>query len=74
MSTTTAYGSDLSHGRRMGVLAICCLSLFIVGIDVTGVNVALPSIARDLGASGDQLQWVIDAYTLVLASLLMLGG
>src|SRR4051794_41222758 len=50
------------------------MSLFIVGLDVTVVNVALPTIHEDLGASISQLQWVIDAYTLVLASLLMLSG
>nr|WP_279672357.1 MFS transporter [Flexivirga meconopsidis] len=55
-------------------MAICCLSLFIVGVDTTAVNLALPSIGRDLGATSSQLQWVIDAYTLVLASLLMLSG
>lgn len=64
----------LGRGRRLGVLAICCLSLFIVGIDTTGVNLALPSIALDLGASGSQLQWTVDAYSLTLASLLMLSG
>lgn len=61
-------------GHRLVVLATCCLSLFIVGIDVSAVNVALPSIGAELGASSSQLQWVIDAYTLVLASLLMFGG
>lgn len=61
-------------GRRYLILAICAMSLFIVGIDTTGVNLALPGVARDLGASESQLQWVIDAYTLVLASLLLLGG
>jgi EmrB/QacA subfamily drug resistance transporter len=50
------------------------MSLFIVGIDVTIVNVALPSIQRSLHASVSDLQWTIDAYTLVLASLLMLSG
>ena len=65
---------DLTHRRRMLVLAICCSSLFIVGLDVTIVNLALPSIRDDLGSSLSGLQWVIDAYTLVLASLLMLGG
>jgi EmrB/QacA subfamily drug resistance transporter len=58
----------------MLVLAICCSSLFIVGLDNTIVNLALPSIRRALGSSLSGLQWVIDAYTLVLASLLMLGG
>jgi EmrB/QacA subfamily drug resistance transporter len=50
------------------------MSLFIVGIDVTIVNIALPSIGRSFGAQVSGLQWTIDAYTLVLASLLMLAG
>ncbi|MCX2967051.1 MFS transporter [Gordonia aquimaris] len=65
---------ELSRRRQLAVLATCCLSLFIVGIDTSGVNVALPAIGAALGASSSQLQWVIDSYTLVLASLLMLGG
>jgi EmrB/QacA subfamily drug resistance transporter len=56
------------------VLAICCLSLLIVSIDVTIVNVALPSIRRDLHATTAGLQWVVDAYTMVVASLFMLAG
>jgi len=56
------------------VLAICCLSLLMVSMDATIVNVALPSIRRDLGASISGLQWVIDAYTMVVASLLMFAG
>jgi EmrB/QacA subfamily drug resistance transporter len=58
----------------MLVLIICCFSLFIVGLDSTIVNVALPSIGRELRASVAGLQWTIDGYTLVLASLLMLSG
>jgi EmrB/QacA subfamily drug resistance transporter len=50
------------------------MSLLIVGLDNTIVNVALPSIGRELHASVSELQWTVDAYTLVLASLLMLGG
>jgi EmrB/QacA subfamily drug resistance transporter len=65
---------ELSRSRRMLILGICCMSLFIVGLDVTVVNVALPSIQRDLHASVSGLQWVIAAYSLVLASLLMLSG
>jgi EmrB/QacA subfamily drug resistance transporter len=56
------------------VLGICCLSLLLVGMDVTIVNVALPAIQHDLHASLSGLQWVVDAYTLVVASLLMLSG
>jgi EmrB/QacA subfamily drug resistance transporter len=65
---------ELSRRRRIGVLAICCMSLLIVGIDVTIVNVALPSIGTDFHASLSGLQWTVDAYTLVLASLLMISG
>ena len=65
---------ELSRPRRIGILLICSMSLLIVGLDVTIVNVALPSIGRELHASVSGLQWVIDSYTLVLASLLMLSG
>ncbi|GAA3512210.1 EmrB/QacA subfamily drug resistance transporter [Streptosporangium album] len=66
--------TELSHRRRMLVLLICCMSLLIVGLDNTIVNVALPALERDLHAPLSGLQWTIDAYTLVLASLLMLSG
>jgi EmrB/QacA subfamily drug resistance transporter len=56
------------------ILAICCSSLFLATMDITIVNVALPSIQRDLGASISGLQWSIDGYTLVSASFLMLAG
>ncbi|HEX4789711.1 MAG TPA: DHA2 family efflux MFS transporter permease subunit [Actinospica sp.] len=65
---------DLSPRRRRLILAICCLSLFIVGLDVTIVNVALPTIQSDFHSSLSGLQWIMDAYTLVLASFLMLAG
>jgi EmrB/QacA subfamily drug resistance transporter len=58
----------------MLVLGICCMSLFIVGLDNTIVNIALPSMQHDLHASVSDLQWIIDAYTVVLAALLMLSG
>lgn len=64
----------MTRRRRLLVLAICCMSLLIVGLDNTIVNVALPSIGRQLHASVSGLQWTVDAYTLVLASLLMLSG
>ena len=63
-----------SRKRRQLILAICCMSLLIVGLDNTIVNVALPSIGRELHATVAGLQWTVDAYTLVLASLLMLSG
>jgi EmrB/QacA subfamily drug resistance transporter len=61
--------------RRKGIILVsCCLSLLIVSMDATIVNVAVPNIRADLHASASQLQWVIDIYTLVLASLLLLSG
>lgn len=65
---------ELSPRRRMLVLAICCMSLLMVSLDNTILNVALPSMQKELHASVSGLQWTIDAYTLVLASLLMLAG
>jgi EmrB/QacA subfamily drug resistance transporter len=65
---------EVSPRRRLLILAICCMSLFIVGLDNTIVNIALPSLRVDLDASVSGLQWTIDAYTLVLASLLILAG
>lgn len=56
------------------MLAICCMSLLIVSLDNTVLNVALPSMRNELGASVAGMQWTLDAYTLVLASLLMLAG
>lgn len=65
---------ELSPRRRQLVLAICCMSLLIVSLDNTVLNVALPSMQKELHATVAGMQWTIDAYTLVLASLLMLAG
>ncbi|WP_462203921.1 MFS transporter [Frankia sp. CcWB3] len=65
---------ELGKGRRHVVLVICCSSLFIVALDATILNVALPSIRNDLHAADSGLQWTIDAYGLVLASLLLFSG
>src|ERR1700735_3091244 len=56
------------------ILAICCMSVLIFSMDVTIVNVALPAIQKDLHARMAGLQWILDAYTLVVASFLMLMG
>jgi EmrB/QacA subfamily drug resistance transporter len=64
----------LNRRQRMVVLLICSMSLLIVGLDVTIVNVALPAIRRSFHASVSGLQWTIDAYSLAIASLLMLAG
>jgi MFS transporter, DHA2 family, methylenomycin A resistance protein len=56
------------------VLVTMCLGMFLVQLDVTVVNVALPTIGADLGAGLPALQWIVDGYTVVLAALLLAGG
>jgi EmrB/QacA subfamily drug resistance transporter len=60
--------------RRRWILVLCCLAQFMVILDVSVVNVALPSIRASLGFSGVDLQWVVNAYTLTFAGFLLLGG
>ncbi|MEU4426664.1 MFS transporter [Actinoplanes sp. NPDC024001] len=60
--------------RGTRTLAVCAVSIFLVGLDTTIVNVALPSIGRDLGLAVADLEWTVDAYTLVLAGLLISSG
>jgi EmrB/QacA subfamily drug resistance transporter len=74
MAPASSGASSASAPRRLLVLGICCMSLLIVSLDLTALNVALPSLQRDLHASVPGLQWTLDAYTLVIASLLMLSG
>ncbi|WP_068016981.1 MFS transporter [Nocardia mexicana] len=71
MLTTT---EGLSARRKTIVLVTCCLSLLISSMDATIVNVAIPTIRVDMDASLSGLQWIVDIYTLTLASLLMLSG
>jgi EmrB/QacA subfamily drug resistance transporter len=74
MTLPTLEGTGLTSARRYAVLAICCASLLISVMDISIVNMALPAIRDDLGASTAGLQWTVDAYTLVLASFLLLAG
>jgi EmrB/QacA subfamily drug resistance transporter len=62
------------YERRWWILGVLCLSLLVIGLDNTILNVALPSLVRDLHASTSQLQWIVDAYTLVFAGLLLTAG
>ncbi|HET9060326.1 MAG TPA: MFS transporter, partial [Acidimicrobiales bacterium] len=71
--TDDLQGPDRLRRRRL-VLAVCSLSLFMVTLDNTIVNVALPSLQAQFHASVDELQWVADAYLLVLAALLLFAG
>jgi EmrB/QacA subfamily drug resistance transporter len=73
-SVTARQAGTPGRRRRRLILALCSTSLLIVGLDATIVNIALPSIQRSFHSSLSGLQWTVDAYTLVLASLLMLSG
>src|SRR5450631_1344380 len=67
-------GQDRVVARRWWVLGVLCLSLIVVTIDTTILNVALPSLVRDLHATSSGLQWIVDAYTVVFAGLLLSAG
>ncbi|MDQ1377897.1 MAG: hypothetical protein QOE15_2070 [Acidimicrobiaceae bacterium] len=66
--------SALAYSRRWWTLAVLCFSLLVIGVDNTILNVALPTLVRDLHATASQLQWIVDAYTLVFAGLLLTAG
>ena len=71
---TSAVRSATTHARRWWILAVLCLSVLLAAIDNTIVNVALPTLSRQIGASTSDLQWVVDAYTVAFASLLLVCG
>jgi MFS family permease len=66
--------TDPAYRRRLLVLAVCCVSLLIAGVDTTAVNIALPAVQHDLNAPVSGLQWTIDGYTLAIAGFLMPAG
>ncbi|GAB2972149.1 MFS transporter [Amycolatopsis acidiphila] len=81
MSSTWSAGPETGLGlprsaaaRTSPVLAFCCLSQLMIALDVSVVNVGLPAIRADLGFSDAGLPWVVNAYTIVLAGFLLLGG
>src|SRR5262249_19713862 len=63
-----------SRQHRWWTLVVLCLSVFLVVVDNTIVNTALPTLARELHAGTSELQWIVDAYTLAVAGLLLVGG
>jgi DHA2 family multidrug resistance protein-like MFS transporter len=66
--------AEVAYRRRWGTLGVLCLSLIVIGLDNTILNVALPSLSQDLHAGESQLQWVVDGYTLAFAGLLLTAG
>jgi EmrB/QacA subfamily drug resistance transporter len=65
---------ERAYERRWLILGVLCFSLLVIVLDNTILNVAIPTIVRDLDATNSQLQWMVDAYTLVFAGLVLTGG
>src|SRR5947207_14330185 len=63
-----------AHERRWWILAVLCFSLLVIVLDNSILNVAIPTLVRDLDATNSQLQWMVDSYTLVFAGLLLTAG
>jgi EmrB/QacA subfamily drug resistance transporter len=75
METATATRTSAPpDSRRWWTLSVLCLSLLMVVVGNTALNVAIPTLVRDIGATDTQLQWIVDAYSLVFAGLLLTGG
>src|SRR3989449_10144725 len=69
------FGFEGDNSReKVVVLLTMCFALFMAMLDNTVVNVALPTISKDLGAGVSELQWIVDGYVLAFASLLLTGG
>src|SRR3954451_17496397 len=73
-STLSERAQARAEERRWWILAVLCFSLLVIVLDNTILNVAIPTIVRDLDATNSQLQWMVDAYTLVVSGLLLTGG
>ena len=73
-SSLTLRVNAWAHERRWWILAVLCFSLLVIVLDNTILNVAIPTIVRDLDATNSQLQWMVDSYTLVFAGLLLTAG
>jgi EmrB/QacA subfamily drug resistance transporter len=73
-ATSPQSGGRLGLSRSGWLLVVCCVAQFMVILDLSIVNVALPSIQSALGFSAPELQWIVDAYSITFAGFLMLGG
>ena len=69
-----ATGAGDAHPRRWQALGVLCVGLLLIALDTTVLNVALPTLARQLRASTSALQWIVDGYTVALGCLLLLFG
>jgi len=67
-------GDDARRARRQSALAVLCVAVLMVNLDNTILNVALPTLVKRLGATTDQLQWIVDAYAIVFGGTLLVAG
>ena len=74
MSSMNVHPNPQVQARRWLVLPVLCISLFMVVVDNLIINVALPTLSTELGASTSGLQWIVDSYALVFACLLLAFG
>src|SRR5438105_15708041 len=74
VTTERSQSPDERDRRRWWTLIVLCISLSVIGIDNTVLNVALPTLVRDLHASTASLQWIVDSYILVFAGTLLTAG
>ena len=74
MTTHAERVQARAYERRWLILGVLCFSLLVIVLDNTILNVAIPTIVRDLHATNSELQWMVDAYTIVLACMLLTGG
>src|SRR4029077_2456020 len=72
--THAPFVDSRTYARRWWTLGVLCLSLVLIGLDNTVLNVALPTIQRTFSATAAELQWMVDAYVLVFAGLLLTMG
>ena len=66
--------AEQQHTHRWATLVVLCAAALVINVDNTILNVALPTLVRDLNASSSELQWIVDSYTMVFAGLLLVGG
>jgi len=74
LTSTLPTDATIRHTRRGITLAVLCASAFIINVDTTIVNIALPALVRQLGSTTRDLQWVVDAYNLTFAALVLVAG
>jgi hypothetical protein len=72
--TDAPDGAGRIHEQRWWTLAALCLTLVLISVDNTILNVAIPTLAREFDATASQLQWIVDSYVLVFAGLLLTAG